>query len=54
MDLTGIDIMVHAARNIYADTADPKFFPPESLLRMQAAGDLGRKTGRGYYEYPKE
>jgi len=52
MDLTGIDILVNAARNIYADTADAKFFPPESLLRMVAAGDLGRKSGRGYYEYP--
>jgi 3-hydroxybutyryl-CoA dehydrogenase len=54
MDLTGIDVLVHAARNIYTDTADDKFFPPESLLRMVAAGDLGRKTGRGYYHYPKD
>ena len=54
MDLTGIDVMVHAARNIYADTADDKFFPPESLLRMVAAGDLGRKAGRGFYDYPEK
>ena len=54
MDLTGIDVMVNAARNIYADTADAKFFPPESLLRMVAAGDLGRKSGRGFYDYPEE
>lgn len=50
-DLTGVDILVHAAQNIYADTRDPKFAPPESLLRMLAAGDLGRKSGRGYYSY---
>jgi len=52
MDLTGVDIMVNAASNIYADTQDEKFFPPETLSRMVAAGDLGRKTGRGWYEYP--
>jgi len=51
MDLTGIDILVAAARGIYRDTADPKFSPPESLARMLAAGDLGRKSGRGFYDY---
>jgi len=50
-DLTGVDILVHATQNIYTDTRDPKFAPPESLLRMLAAGDLGRKTGRGFYSY---
>jgi 3-hydroxybutyryl-CoA dehydrogenase len=50
-DLTGVDVLLHAARNIYADTADRKFFPPELLSRMVAAGDLGRKTGKGFYTY---
>jgi 3-hydroxybutyryl-CoA dehydrogenase len=50
-DLTGVDVLLHATRNIYADTADEKFFPPELLQRMVAAGDLGRKTGRGFYSY---
>jgi 3-hydroxybutyryl-CoA dehydrogenase len=50
-DLTGVDVMLHAAQNIYTDTADAKFFPPELLRRMVAAGDLGRKTGRGFYPY---
>ncbi|MEV6963525.1 3-hydroxyacyl-CoA dehydrogenase family protein [Hamadaea sp. NPDC051192] len=50
-DLTGVDILAHAARNIYTETADPKFFPPELLQRMVAAGDLGRKTGKGFYTY---
>jgi len=50
-DLTGVDVLLHATRNIYEDTADPKFFPPELLQRMVAAGDLGRKTGRGFYTY---
>jgi 3-hydroxybutyryl-CoA dehydrogenase len=51
MDLTGVDIMVNAARNIYADTQDEKFYPPEVLARMVVAGDHGRKTGRGWYSY---
>jgi 3-hydroxybutyryl-CoA dehydrogenase len=52
-DLTGVDVLLHAIRNIYADTADEKFFPPELLARMVTAGDLGRKTGRGFYTYDK-
>ncbi len=50
-DLTGVDVLLHASRNIYTDTADEKFFPPELLQRMVAAGDLGRKSGRGFYSY---
>jgi 3-hydroxybutyryl-CoA dehydrogenase len=52
-DLTGVDVLLHATTNIYHDTADEKFFPPELLQRMVAAGDLGRKAGRGFYSYPK-
>ena len=51
VDLTGLDVMLHAAGNIYRDTGDPKFFPPELLQRMVTAGDLGRKTGKGFYTY---
>lgn len=52
MDLTGLDVLLDAARNIYDETKDEKFFPPETLARMVTAGDLGRKTGRGWYAYP--
>lgn len=51
IDLTGIDVLLHAAQNIYHDTADEKFFPPELMQRMVVAGDLGRKTGKGFYAY---
>jgi 3-hydroxybutyryl-CoA dehydrogenase len=54
MDLTGVDIMVNAARNIYTDTQDEKFHPTEGLLRMVLAGDLGRKSGRGWYPHEGE
>jgi 3-hydroxybutyryl-CoA dehydrogenase len=51
MDLTGVDVFVNASRNIFTDTVDPKFYPPELSVRMATAGDHGRKTGRGWYSY---
>lgn len=51
LDLTGVDIMRNASENIYSDTRDPKFAPPELLSRMVIAGALGRKTGQGFYSY---
>ena len=50
-DLTGVDILLHAAENIYQETRDPKFAPPELMRRMVDAGDIGRKNGRGFYEH---
>jgi 3-hydroxybutyryl-CoA dehydrogenase len=51
VDLTGLDVMLNAAGNIYRDTGDEKFFPPELLQRMVTAGVLGRKSGKGFYSY---
>ena len=51
MDLTGIDIMVNAADNVAAETSGDTFVVPGLLRRMVAAGDLGRKSGRGFYSY---
>ncbi|OEV09084.1 3-hydroxyacyl-CoA dehydrogenase family protein [Streptomyces nanshensis] len=50
-DLTGVDILLHASENIYTESRDGKFAPPESMRRMVDAGDIGRKSGRGYYEH---
>ena len=50
-DLTGVDVLHHATTNIWNETADPKFFPPELLTRMVESGALGRKSGQGFYSY---
>ena len=50
-DLTGVDILRNASENIYTETRDPKFAPPEILNRMVTAGELGRKSGKGFYSY---
>ncbi|MFY1678869.1 3-hydroxyacyl-CoA dehydrogenase family protein [Streptomyces sp. WMMC905] len=50
-DLTGVDILLHATGNIYAETQDEKFAPPESMRRMVDAGDIGRKSGQGFYRH---
>ncbi|MFE0691175.1 3-hydroxyacyl-CoA dehydrogenase family protein [Streptomyces sp. JH002] len=50
-DLTGVDVLTHASENIYTESRDEKFAPPESMRRMVDAGDLGRKTGRGFHSY---
>jgi 3-hydroxybutyryl-CoA dehydrogenase len=50
-DLTGVDVLHHATTNIWNETADPKFFPPELLTRMVEAGTIGRKSGHGFYAY---
>lgn len=50
-DLTGVDILLHATGNIYTESQDEKFAPPELMRRMVDAGDIGRKSGRGFYRY---
>ncbi|WP_299529080.1 3-hydroxyacyl-CoA dehydrogenase family protein [uncultured Streptomyces sp.] len=50
-DLTGVDILLHATSNIYTESQDEKFAAPESMRRMVDAGDIGRKSGQGFYTY---
>jgi 3-hydroxyacyl-CoA dehydrogenase len=51
VDNAGLDVGFSAAMAIYTDTRDPKFFPPPLMRRMVAAGLLGRKAGKGFYDY---
>jgi len=50
-DLTGVDVLLHATGNIYTESQDEKFAAPELMRRMVDAGDLGRKSGQGFYPY---
>jgi 3-hydroxybutyryl-CoA dehydrogenase len=51
VDLVGVDIHVHASQALYDATGDERMAPPDRLKEMAAAGHLGRKTGRGFFEY---
>ena len=50
-DFLGIDTLYHAACDMYDKTKDPQFAPPLLLQHMIAAGWVGRKAGRGFYEH---
>nr|MDA3791706.1 3-hydroxyacyl-CoA dehydrogenase family protein [Desulfobacula sp.] len=51
MDLVGLDVVLNARMGIYNETRESNHFPPGILKRMVKAGYLGRKTGKGFYEY---
>ncbi len=50
-DMVGLDVTCGALTAIYEETKDPRWFPPAILRRKVMAGQLGRKTGKGWYEY---
>jgi len=51
-DLIGLDTCLHIMNVLHDGLGDSKYRPCPLLRRMVAAGWLGRKTGRGFYEYP--
>ncbi|MCP2252728.1 3-hydroxybutyryl-CoA dehydrogenase [Prauserella aidingensis] len=51
LDVVGLDVHKAVAMRLYEQLREPRFAPPPLVDRMIAAGDLGRKTGRGFYTY---
>lgn len=50
-DFIGLDTMLHIADQMHDEFRDPLYAPPPLLKRMVLAGHLGRKTGKGFYDY---
>jgi 3-hydroxybutyryl-CoA dehydrogenase len=53
-DMVGLDVTYGAMLAMYNETGDARWYPPLLLRRKVKAGHLGRKTGKGWYEYDEE
>src|SRR6266446_6413597 len=51
LDLVGLDTTMFVAEVMFEEFREPRYAPPPLLKRMVMAGRLGRKTGRGFYDY---
>jgi 3-hydroxybutyryl-CoA dehydrogenase len=50
-DMVGLDVSLGALTAIYEKEKDGRYEPPQLLRRKVKSGELGRKTGRGWYDY---
>ena len=53
LDLVGLDTSLAIIQALYEEFRDPNYAPVPLLKRMVAAGHLGRKSGRGFYDYAR-
>jgi len=53
MDFVGLDSILNILKNLYEAHGDSRYFPCPLLVQMVQAGHLGRKAGRGFYDYSK-
>jgi len=54
LDLVGLDTTMFVAEVMFEEFREPRYAPPPLLKRMVMAGRLGRKTGRGFYDYSRK
>ena len=52
MDNVGLDVIYDIEMVYYLNSKDPKDHPPQALKDKIASGELGVKTGKGFYDYP--
>jgi 3-hydroxybutyryl-CoA dehydrogenase len=50
-DLVGLDVSLEVTETLHREIGDPRYRAPVILRQLVAAGHLGRKSGRGFYEY---
>jgi 3-hydroxybutyryl-CoA dehydrogenase len=51
LDLVGLDTTMFVAEVMFEEYREPRYAPPPLLKRMVMAGHLGRKSGKGFYDY---
>lgn len=52
-DLVGLDTLVHIGESMFEEYGEPRFKAPTMLRRMVSLGHLGRKSGKGFFDYGK-
>jgi 3-hydroxybutyryl-CoA dehydrogenase len=54
LDFVGIDTTYYIAEAMFSEFKDPRYAAPPLMRKMVLAGQHGRKTGKGFYEYPRQ